>query len=269
MDRRALLAWLDQDKKSLDALGENDTDAFLHYIRQQFPATVNFESALFYRTVKSWIAQAGCPGNLARAAKKCKDKQTKVGNKRRHFIYQAGLNVSDGDREKTLESIPVRRVEALAAPYPPFKFIISESPDIHAKWFDHFDSGYQADDRIPRLPIHELDPSNLVLDIPPNESIRLETPSGELVGLVMRNFCPSDKATAWADAAAEKQVPYRRNVRVCIDIFSLTYLLIMRRRRIRERWCSWAGRLASVANAHFIGYETSPIGASKATRPPN
>lgn len=214
MDKRSVLSWLNHDIKAIRAIKECDRDGLLELIHSKWDFTKKVDQDTLYRTVTSWIAQPECPVNVAQAYQQSKQTKKKKRVRQRHFIHDTGLNVSDSDRKKKLASIPVRVVEALSHPYPPYKEIISETPEIYTKWYDHFSTGHQADSRIPRLPIHQLDPSSLILDILPNESVRLETPSGDLVGLVIRNFCPNDEAVEWADKEAEKQVPCRRNIRV-------------------------------------------------------
>ena len=145
----------------------------------------------------------------------------------------------DADREAKIASIPLHKVKPLNTPYPPYKEIISKSAEITSKWYNYFATGYQPDAQIPRLPIHDLDHSNLVLDIAAHESVRLETESGELVGLVMRDFCPSEDATKWADAMAAKQVPVRRNIRVRLDTCYLFIYLTLTERGHRNSGATW------------------------------
>lgn len=239
MGPHALLEWLAQDAQALQALEDNKTLAFLDRVHQQFPATESFNDTAFYRNIKTWIAQPDCPENLAKAAMKGKKNTMKKRVRHRHFIYETGLNVSDADREAKIASIPVRVVEPLDAPYPPFKEIISESLETTENWYDYFETGYQPDARLRRLPIHQLDPNALVLDIPAHESVRLETKSGELVGLVMRDFCPNKDAMKWADAMAAKQVPFRRNIRVCPITCSLSIYSTCVERRYGHFGSTW------------------------------
>ncbi|KJA21474.1 hypothetical protein HYPSUDRAFT_140663, partial [Hypholoma sublateritium FD-334 SS-4] len=96
--------------------------------------------------------------------------------------------------------------------YPPLDHHISESPEIHTKWEDHLANGYQPDKHKARHPIHDLNHANLVKDVGLDESAFFQTKSGKLVGLVIRKFCTSNTAVAYADAAAAIQLPDGRNV---------------------------------------------------------
>ncbi|KJA15089.1 hypothetical protein HYPSUDRAFT_109030, partial [Hypholoma sublateritium FD-334 SS-4] len=97
--------------------------------------------------------------------------------------------------------------------FPFLKHHISETPQIRKKWRRHLATGYQPDKRKKRFPIMNLDPTNLVRDVGPGESACFRTKSGKLVGLVIRNFCASEAAVAYADATAAAQLPDRRNIR--------------------------------------------------------
>lgn len=216
--QRTLFKWLEFNEPALLALSEKRKPAFLELVRAHFPPTSMDDELLFHK-ISSWIQSPWCPGNITYAMRSFKEAREQERTRKRHFIRDSGLHVSDADRQAFLDAIRTIVVKPLQKPHPPYKKIISESPNIYKKWYKYFARGKQADERLSRLPIHKLDPATLVADIGPEENIRLETPSGDLVGLVIRNFCPSEEATAWADAIVHAQVPFRRNIRVGFSTF--------------------------------------------------
>lgn len=224
LKRDDILEWLEHDKDATKDLFDRKKDAFRQRVREIFPAASGTSSDDLFRRVMAWISSPKCPAGLARSAEAYKHSRKKARVDQRHFIFNAGLSTPSAERDAMLASLPVYHVTALSEPHPPYKHIISESPEIYKKWRSYFATGKQADERKARLPIHQLDPTTLVADIPPHEGARLLDPSGELVGLVIRNFCPDDEALAWADAAAEAQVPVRRNVRVRFFYYYYYYL---------------------------------------------
>jgi len=54
----------------------------------------------------------------------------------------------------------------------------------------------------------------LVGDILTDESAIFHEPSGELMGLVICNFCPDDPVLKWSDKAIKKAVYERKSIRV-------------------------------------------------------
>jgi hypothetical protein len=217
MNHPALLGALAQDKCALLALASGDKAQVLNRIRYHYPGEPSNDEQLF-RKALTWICEpqpsTPCPDNVAIAAKSWKNHQKAARISKRHFISESGLNMPPTDRNALLDSLPIIPVEALSDPYPPYKELIAETPTISEKWRAHFAFGKQPDARHPRLTIHQLRSADLAADIVPSESARFVTADGQLVGLVMRDFCPSKAAAVWADAEAVAQLPDRRNIRV-------------------------------------------------------
>lgn len=214
-----LFTWLEADSAALQTLTDQDKGGFLGRIRQHFAIPEKMPDLSLFRSTMACIKLPSCPKGIASKAAGFKTSKSRVRKRKRNFIDDAGLHVSDADRKAFLDTIPVYKVKALPTPYPPFKKIVSETPGIHKKWYGYFKTGYQADKRKARLAIHHLNPKKLQLDIGPTENARILGPDGKLVGLVIRNFCPSDEAVAWADDAVESQVSHRRNIRVRAGCF--------------------------------------------------
>lgn len=269
MDRSLLLDSLSRNEDAIQALTHGAKEEFLQHLRRAHPCGPISDNRL-YRTVLTWIGQRDkpCPPNVLEAQAKLQEQKKSLRISKRHFIHESGLSTAAPDRDAFLAGIPTISVAALSAPYPPYKEIIAETPEIYNKWGTHFSRGRQPDARIPRLPVSMLNAEALVHDIGPTESARLETPSGELIGLVIRNFCKSDAAVAWAGAAAGAQLPDRRNIRVSyFQAFPLSLSLMLAHMRLRWRtqgsWFSSAGRQASGASRHSTGSITSPHRASQ------
>jgi hypothetical protein len=70
------------------------------------------------------------------------------------------------------------------------------------------------DKRTPRRPLHALDVERLAKDIGPGQSAILRTASGELIGVVMKDFCPDEGALEWSNGVVKKTVDDRQNIRV-------------------------------------------------------
>lgn len=254
----SLLEWIQGDALSLQALKDQNKGALLERIRRSFATPKGTSDTTLFRQFMSYTKLPHCPKKIATSAAGFKATKERVRKRKRNFIDEANLHVCDADRKAFLATIPVHVVEPLKKPYPPFGKIVSETPTIHSKWFKYFKSGKQADRRKKRLPIHHLKRSQLVADIGPTENARLETPDGKLVGLVIRDFCPSADAAAWADAQVKTQALHRRNIRVrphflpcctiiqtCLDFF---------RWKTRARWLFWDGRRGSAASAPSTGF---------------
>jgi hypothetical protein len=76
-----------------------------------------------------------------------------------------------------------------------------------------------------------LDPALLMADVLTNESVIFRRPSGNLIGIVIREFCPDEAALKWIDEEIKEAVDDQKSMRVriylllacrlSIDIFQL------------------------------------------------
>ncbi|KAF8234890.1 hypothetical protein L208DRAFT_1259521, partial [Tricholoma matsutake] len=63
-------------------------------------------------------------------------------------------------------------------------------------------------------PMMTLDPALLAFDVDASESRIFVTEQGELVAIILRDFCTSEEALAWLDAVVLKTVGVRKSIRV-------------------------------------------------------
>ncbi|RDB30477.1 hypothetical protein Hypma_007129 [Hypsizygus marmoreus] len=130
------------------------------------------------------------------------------------FIQRTNLDWKHFDRDAFLATIPIKEVKALKTPFPPIGHHIAISPSIAKKWRHYFASAKQPDKRKRRRPIHLLNSSKLTVDLPPTESALFKNKKGDIIGMVIRNFCPNQGAVAWADLVAERALSLRKNIRM-------------------------------------------------------
>jgi hypothetical protein len=223
--RAAIITAIGCDAEALEAIKQNIPLKFSQRARQvcaasSLPYTCNAASSL--RTFLCWCKESTSlqPG-LSRAIH-CRA-QTKMKNRaeKRHFIRRLGLNWNSGERDAYLNLIPNLVVSCLPSCYPPKGKCISESASIFQKWDRHFRTARQPDSRKPRPSIYTLQSSNLAYDILPTENAALRNSCGELVGLIIRNFCPDSDIVSWVENVIAETLPKRKNIRVSVDIFSL------------------------------------------------
>lgn len=217
---KTIFTLFQEDPQAIKLLGTGPKVRFLDHLRYVTCASVKGLDLLpddkLIRGITSRCTRAKGPDSdtLKIAAAAYKEATSKARAARVQFISEAKLNWHPSLRDAFLQKIPTHIMEPLATPYPSLDHHISESPEIRRKWYNHLTTGYQPDQRKARHPILDLDPANLVKDIGPEENACFRNKSGELVGLVIRNFCTSKAAVVYADAAAAAQLPDRRNVRV-------------------------------------------------------
>ncbi|KAK7054496.1 hypothetical protein VNI00_003694 [Paramarasmius palmivorus] len=119
-------------------------------------------------------------------------------------------------REKLHDAIPTYRVVSWCEEeeYPPRNVWLYDCQLAGLKWREHISTGKQPDQRVKRKEMHKVDPSKLDYDIKAGESARFVNEQGELVMLIIRDFCASDKMTQWADAVANRNVDVRKSIRL-------------------------------------------------------
>ncbi|RDB18594.1 hypothetical protein Hypma_014787 [Hypsizygus marmoreus] len=103
-------------------------------------------------------------------------------------------------------TIPIISIKALKTPFSPIGHHIAISPSIVKKWHHYLAFGKQADKRKRHWPIHLLNSSKLIADIAPTDSAILKNKKGNIISMVIRNFCPDKSAVAWADSIAKRAI---------------------------------------------------------------
>ncbi|KAF8230741.1 hypothetical protein L208DRAFT_1280486 [Tricholoma matsutake] len=125
-----------------------------------------------------------------------------------------GLNWSPIRRDQFLSTIPRMVVEPIAPAYPPLGHWVFESEVIRIKWENHITQGPQPDKQKKRLPMMALDPALLAFDVDASESCIFVTKQGELVAIVLWDFCTSEEALMWLDAVVLETVGVRKSIRL-------------------------------------------------------
>ncbi|KAI9886194.1 MAG: erg10, acetyl-CoA C-acetyltransferase [Watsoniomyces obsoletus] len=111
--------------------------------------------------------------------------------------------------------IPVVWVTKSTDPYPPIGSAVCENQKIHDQWKDHLESGPQPDDaRRPRALPLLLDFNKLQYNAGPTEDVIFrDKETGEIVGLVMRNFIPHEMVRSWAADIIREAMASKKGVR--------------------------------------------------------
>lgn len=227
--RLALLQWVAGNEPALTALSMQNISNLADCIHEgasqlgiTLPACTNDQ---LFQSFASWIqSDKKVPQELhstLHARKKASHIKRHI---KRKFIAHAELNLKPAERDALLDTIPVVAATALQTPYPPFKEIVAESKAIQTNWTHYFAKGYQADGHKDRLSIHDLDTSKLAHNIKEDESAIIKNDCGEIVGIVIHNFCQSNDALLWAADVAARQIPNCRNIQVwLISLFNLCW----------------------------------------------
>jgi hypothetical protein len=142
------------------------------------------------------------------------------------FIRGIGLDWSPRTRDAFLGAIRTISLAKLDTPFPIVKHWICETDAVDHKWQDylHNDPRAQPDRRRPRLPIFRLDPAQLQLDINADENALVyDQSTGELLLVVIRNFCQNPDLLAHIDRIIKQSVECRKSMRVCNSIHLLTH----------------------------------------------
>lgn len=106
-------------------------------------------------------------------------------------------------------------VSPLKQAYPPYKHWVYESKTIERRWRRHIEEGAQPDKRQPRLPLHHEDVSRLSHIIGEDDSVTIrDAHTGEIVAVVIRNFCEDEEILSWANGVVEDVIGLKKSVRV-------------------------------------------------------
>ena len=156
-------------------------------------------------------------GSVATALKDRRQFFTANRNIKVDFIHRIGLHWSPATRDTFLEGVATILLPKLTTPYPVTKQWMCESDVIDEKWrhYLNYDPRAQPDKRRPRQPIFRVDPSHLSLDIGPDQSaIIYDANTGELVMLILRNFCCDPDLLSHIDEIIKQAVDCRKSMRV-------------------------------------------------------
>jgi hypothetical protein len=133
------------------------------------------------------------------------------------FVHRIGLNWSPATRDFFFKGMRTVVLPKLRTPYPVIKQWMCESDVIDEKWryYLKYDPRAQPDKRRPRQPIFRVNPSHLSLDITSDQSaIVYDADSGELVMLVLRNFCTDPDLLSHIEGIIKQAVETRKSIRV-------------------------------------------------------
>ena len=191
---KQIIRAIQNDAQAIERLAAGDKCQFLQHIRQATLANIDGISFVaddaLIRGIVTGCKSPTFSGEVQAAAQSYSKKYKALRSSRLRFITETGVNLAPSDRDKLLEAIPTYVVHPLPSSFPPLKHIVAESTEIYNRWVEHISTGYQPDKRIKRATVMELDPTDLVHDVGPNENACFRTKSDVLVGFVMRNFCP-------------------------------------------------------------------------------
>lgn len=138
-------------------------------------------------------------------------------NMKLDFVHRIGLNWSPATRDFFFKGMRTVLLPKLATPYPVRKQWICESDAIDEKWRSYLkhDPRAQPDKRRPRQPIFRIDSSCLSLDIGADQSaIVYDASTGELIMLVIRDFCSDPDLLSYIEGIIKQAVECRKSIRV-------------------------------------------------------
>lgn len=110
--------------------------------------------------------------------------------------------------------IPIHAVKKKVRPYPPPRRWIVENQSIWDLWTYQINRAPQPDVRISRKSMFLVDPAKLDYDIGPEESAIFEDENGEVVAMVISDFCKCPKVLHWVNEIVLLNVALEKNVRV-------------------------------------------------------
>lgn len=169
----------------------------------------------FFALFCSWCGDdKGVPSEIKAVIAERSEEAKRRAKAKRKFIAEAGLHPST---PRTADSLRRHDVDPLPDFYPPVGKHVAETEDIRRKWAAYFERGRQPDGRLTRRPVHRLNPDHIQLVVPADESCEIyDKSTGELVGVVIRDFCPVPEVVDWAEEILEQGVGWKRSVRASL-----------------------------------------------------
>jgi hypothetical protein len=169
--------------------------------------------------LKDWSLVNRISENLTKAIKTWSAEQDWRRSLHRKYALSLRLNYKPAHRNAFLDTLDSLSVTALSTSYPPYKHWVCETAEIRNKWEEHILYSKQPDVRQPRRDqITIINPHLLKHNIPPNQSVIIRE-GEQVVGLVIRNFCPDDQVLWWADKIVQDTVEAKTCARVCDHLF--------------------------------------------------
>jgi hypothetical protein len=139
---------------------------------------------------------------------------------RASLTKRLGLAWSADRRHQFITALPSIQLPMLAAPYPAGGEWWYETRAARDRWYDHLMHGKQPDKRLPRHEFCNVDPGQLQQIVAADESVVVHDPdTGELVMVVLRNFCNDPSVLAWVDAKVIEIVGCKKSARVSKPFF--------------------------------------------------
>jgi hypothetical protein len=121
------------------------------------------------------------------------------------------------ERDEILRNIETIFLQKSRGPFPPSQNWISESAENAARWRAHLATVRRHDDRRARYPVMTIPPADQRWKrvVRANEDIIVrDKDTGEIVLLVMRNFCGDKDVLEWANSLVEVGVSTKKSIRL-------------------------------------------------------
>jgi hypothetical protein len=142
-------------------------------------------------------------------------------DRRNQMVKDLQLQQTDSKRNAYLATFPCIQVPNLVATggsrFPPkYSWLCENSEFYRQEWAKHFAEGKLHDQRSSRKPV-EYNSHNAIWAhvVHRNKNaIFYDQDTGELILLVMRNFCKSDVALQWADEVAKTGLEVKKSIRL-------------------------------------------------------
>jgi hypothetical protein len=167
-------------------------------------------------TRESPSAQAQYPKAWA-AYQSCASTRLQYRNRKQNLIKTLGLNLGPDERDEILRNIDTIFLEKRRTPFPPSQNWISESAENAARWQAHLGTVRRHDDRRARYPVMTITPEDPRWKrvVHANEDIIVrDQNTGDIVFLVMRNFCGDKDVLEWANSLVETGVSTKKSIRL-------------------------------------------------------
>ena len=129
------------------------------------------------------------------------------------LITDLSLRLTTEQCNAKLASIPVYYVDRLATPYPPLNTWVYEVDAIGEQWRHQLEHGKQVDTRQRRKPLVKLDFSKLQHNVDAtSDAIFRDNKTGEIIGLVIRNFIGREDILQWAGKIIDDSIGMKKSV---------------------------------------------------------
>jgi hypothetical protein len=138
---------------------------------------------------------------------------------KRIFIEAIGLDWTPDMNITFYSKIKTISLSKLATPYPPKYRWMVESSAIDNQWRKYIEEGKQPDKRHPRYPLFPVDLSKIQWDISPTKDLLIyNNDTGQLVMLVLRQFCQHAPLLTHLGDVIKRAIQYRKSMRVCFVV---------------------------------------------------